>query len=115
MTTAEAKKFAELALLAGIAVALVYLVRKFQQGIEVGGEILERAQTRTADLIEHFFPLVNSNSMITHAVTFPDGRRHAVPGESVNEAGYFLWQGAWYRLMVSTEGRKIAVPKWNVC
>jgi hypothetical protein len=109
VTAAEAKKFAELALLAGIAVALVYLVRKFQQGIEVSGEILERAQSRTTDLIEHFFPLVNSNSMITHAVTFPDGRRHAVPGESVNDAGYFMWQGAWYRLMVNTDGRKIAV------
>lgn len=111
MNTTEAKRFLELALLAGIAVAVVYMVRKFQQGIEVGGEILDRAQTRTADLIEHFFPLVNSNAMMTHAVTFPDGRQHAVPGESVNEAGYFLWQGAWYRLMVSTDGRKIAVAR----
>jgi len=98
-------------MMAGIALAAVYLLRKFQQGIEVGTEVYEAARSRTTDLIEHFFPLVNSNSMITHAVTFPDGSRHAVPGEAVNDAGYFLWQGAWYRLLVNTNGSKIAVPK----
>ena len=98
---------------AGVALGILYFVSRFRrdlkEGLEVAGKAYSATRTGATNIIEYFFPLVDSNSMITHAVTFPDGTRHAVPGESVNEAGYFLWKGAWYRLMVNNQGQKRAV------
>lgn len=100
---------------AGLGLGIIYVVIRWQRqlkaGLEYGGQVLETAQNRTANIIEYLFPLVNPNSMMTYTVNFPDGSRHAVPGESVNEAGYFLWRGAWYRLMQNADGQKVAVPK----
>lgn len=95
--------------MAGIALVILYALKKAKLALEFGGEALETAQFRTANLIETFFPLVDSDSMTTHAVTFPDGSRHAVPGESVNRSGYFLYKGARYRLMTNTQGQKLAI------
>lgn len=99
--------------MAGAVLGVVYLITQWQRGLKLaldaGGEVLVGAQTRAANVIEQFFPLVNSSSLITHAVTFPDGSRHAVPGETVASDGSFLYQGARYRLMVNSTGQKIAV------
>ncbi len=98
-----------LALLVGLAAALVYLFRRVQPVIEAGEQAYQSARTGAANLIETFFPLVDPDSMMTYAVTFPDGSRHAVPGESVGRGGYFNYKGVRYRLMTSTNGQKIAV------
>lgn len=100
--------------MAGAVLGVVYLITQWQRGLKLaldaGGEVLVGAQTRTANVIEQFFPLVNSSSLITHAVTFPDGTRHAVPGETVAPDGAFVYRdGARYRLMVNSSGQKIAV------
>lgn len=93
-----------------VALGAVYIIRKLQYGITQIPAVYEGAVNRTANLIEQFFPLVDSNSLITHAVTFPDGSRHAVPGETVDRNGFFTYGGARFRLMVSpTSGQKIAV------
>lgn len=98
---------------AGVALGILYFVAKFQRnlaiGLDVAGQAYNSVRTGATNLIETFFPLVNSSSMITHAVTFPNGARHAVPGETVDSAGFFIWQGARYRLLVNAQGMKIAV------
>lgn len=98
---------------AGIAVGVLYLLarfqQKFEQGLEVAADVYRATRTGTTNLIETFFPLVNPDSMVTYAVTFPDGSRHAVPGETVDKSGYFVYRGARYRLMVNSNGSKIAV------
>ncbi|RPH75971.1 hypothetical protein EHM76_00385 [bacterium] len=109
MRTAELNRLLELGLMAGIALAILYVIKKGRLALDFGGEVMESAQFRTANLIETFFPLVDSNSMMTHAVTFPDGSRHAVPGETVDRSGFFLYKGARYRLMTNTQGQKLAI------
>jgi hypothetical protein len=99
----------ESVLWAAAVLGVVYIVRRAFGAVEYGGELLQTAQTRTADVIEHFFPLVDSSSLITHAVTFPDGSRHAIPGETVDRNGLFSYQGARFRLLVNASGQKIAV------
>lgn len=99
----------ETALWAAIALATVYLVRKFQQTLETGAEALVTARSGVTNAIETFFPLVDPDSLITYAVTFPDGSRHAVLGESVSRGGYFTWNGARFRLLTNASGQKIAV------
>lgn len=97
---------------AGIAIGVLYLSRfqrKLEEGLEVAREAYGSVRTGTTNLIETFFPLVNPDSMMTYAVTFPDGARHAVPGESVDRNGLFVYRGARYRLMVNTQGSKIAI------
>jgi hypothetical protein len=104
---------AESFLWGAVALGILYFVRKYQQalerGLDVAGQAYNAARFSTANLIETFFPLVDSNSMVTHAVTFPDGSRHAVPGESVDRNGFFTYQFARYRLMVNSQGNKIAL------
>jgi hypothetical protein len=99
---------------AGIAVGVLYFVRQFQEklelGLDVAGRVYETARFNTANIIETFFPLTNSNQFITHAVTFPNGERHAVPGEWVDPEGYFDYHGIRYRMMVNPKsGQKIAL------
>lgn len=94
----------------GLAAVTGYFVwRSLKFGSEKAGEALDSARSSTTNLLEHFFPLVNSNSLITHAVEFPNGERHAILGESVDSNGFFTYKGTRYRLLVDSAGRKHAV------
>jgi hypothetical protein len=98
----------ELALWVGAAAALLFLFRKLNVGIEAAQQAYSSVRTGTTNLIETFFPLVNPDSMMTYAVTFPDGKRRAVPGESVSKGGIFVYNGVRYRLMTNADGFKFA-------
>lgn len=99
----------ELVLWVGAGAILIYLLKQVRGGIEAAQAAYSGAVNRTANMIETFFPLVDPDSMMTYAVTFPDGSRHAVPGETVSRGGFFVYHGAQYRLMASPSGAKIAV------
>jgi hypothetical protein len=92
--------------LAAVVGVIVWRATKF--GTEKAGQALDDARGGTTNLIERFFPLTNSNALITHAVWFPDGRQHAVPGENVDKDGFFTHDFVRYRLVVDSQGRKIA-------
>lgn len=96
----------QLAIMGAVAWFLWRLFGKTVATVEAGYNV---ARTGTTNIIETLFPLVNPGSMITHAVTFPDGARHAVPGESVSSNGIFLYNGIRYRIMVKADGFKVAI------
>lgn len=105
----------DLVLLAVGAAAVLWgvwwLTKKTVAGAQAA---LDTAQRGTTDAIEHFFPLVDQRSMITHAVRFPeDGKLHAVPGESVDAFGYFTRDGKRYRLLTDAAGNKVAQARFT--
>lgn len=94
----------------GVLLYFLYrTTRAAREALETVERGYERLRVGTADVIETFFPLVNPKSMITYAVTFPDGKRHAVPGEIIDRNGYFWRNGVRFRVYENAKGEKIAM------
>ena len=50
------------------------------------------------------------SDLVTYAITFPDGARHAVNSSDVDKSGHFTYAGQNYLLKVDGLGYKFAVP-----
>jgi hypothetical protein len=63
-----------------------------------------------------FGPTLNLSS-VYYTVTFPDGSRNAIPGNTVDSSGNFTWTGfpagsqpaTQYQIMVGSDGTKYAI------
>ena len=108
MTVSDARAFLPLVNI-GLALAGMAVVwRLVNSGQKLATDAIAGAQGATTNKLEQWFPLLNQNALITHAVWFPDGKQHAVPGESVDANGFFTLAGVRYRMFTDSQGRKFA-------
>lgn len=102
--------------IAGVGVAIValgfaayYLYKLSRAGAQLAVDAHAAAVDTTAGVIEHFFPLVGVDSLITYFVRFPDGATHAVNGDEIDKSGYFYRLGIRYKIAQDAKGARVAL------
>lgn len=103
--------------LVGGAILAYFLYKKATAATAAVGQAYNTSVNTVSDALSAFFGPAVTLSSIYYTTTFPDGSTHAVPGNSVDSAGNFIWTGypagslpgAQYQLMVGSDGTKYAV------
>jgi hypothetical protein len=68
----------------------------------------QAAGERLGDTLYSWFGQKDTSAATFLLARFPDGKRHAVPGNTVDGSGYFTYQGVRFR-MGTLNGERIAV------